>query len=61
MPVQRIRFTQATDEFPEINWNKRGLNSLLKKILKTERTVRRHGCGRMKNACTEEIVTTDCC
>jgi len=48
-------------EFLEINWNKRGFNSLLKKIRETESTDRRHGSGRLKHAHTEENVTTDHC
>ena len=48
-------------EFAEIKWNKRAVNSLLKKIQETESTDRRHGSGRPKLARTEENVTTDHC
>ena len=45
-------------EFLEINWNKRGLNSLLKKIREAESTDKRHGSDRPKHARTAENVTT---
>jgi len=44
-------------EFPEINWNHRGFNRLLKKIPETGSTDRRHGSGRPKHVRTEENVT----
>jgi len=48
-------------EFLEINWNKKGFNSLLKKIRETESTDRRHRCGRPKHGRTDENMTTDHC
>ena len=41
-------------EFPEINWNRRGLSSLVKKIRKTESTDKRQGGGRSENARNKE-------
>jgi len=38
----------ATDEYMEINWNKRGFNSLLKNIWETGSTDSSHGSGRLK-------------
>jgi len=37
-------------EFSKIHWNKRGLNSLLKNIRKTDSTNRRNGSGWPKHA-----------
>ena len=45
-------------EFLEINWNKRGFNSSLKKIRETESNGRRHGSSIPKHARTAENVTT---
>ena len=44
-------------EFPEKNWTKPGINSLLKKLRKTGSKDRRPGSGRLKSARIEENVT----
>ena len=45
------------NEFPEKNWNRRGLDELLKKLRKTGTTERRKGSGRPKSARTEANVS----
>ena len=41
--------------FPEKEWTDGGLNSLLKKIKKTNSIERKTGSGRPKSSCTDDI------
>jgi len=45
-------------EFPEKNWNRRGLENLLKKLRETGTIDRKKGSGRPRSACTEDNMSS---